>query len=135
MKTQSWSVMLVLLVLGLGWWQQDMIKHWFKPQPAEETMTTPPATQTELYSWVDKDGTTHYSDAAHVKGAKKVIVDTAKITPLKPPVVLKPATTTEDKQQQQSQPIQTHGLHELAIEMQQAQKKLKEAKEQQTLNQ
>lgn len=71
---------LVVVVLGgsAGWHYRETIKAWLNPPPSA---SHPADTPDVLYSWVDKEGVTHYSQEPAGKG-KRIEYDGSRITPV-----------------------------------------------------
>lgn len=71
-------VLLVVAVAGSsGWYYRETIKAWLNPPPSADH---PDATPDVLYSWVDKDGVTHFSEKPG-KG-ERLEFDGGRITPV-----------------------------------------------------
>lgn len=62
---------------GSGWYYRETIKAWLNPPPSADH---PDATPDVLYSWVDKDGVTHFSEKPG-KG-ERLEFDGGRITPV-----------------------------------------------------
>ena len=75
------SGLLVLLVLagGAGWHYRASIQAWISPPVSAGNPAKVPDV---LYSWVDKDGVTHYSQQPSKKTAQRVEYDGSRITPV-----------------------------------------------------
>lgn len=91
--------LLVLLVVagGTGWHYRASIKAWISPPVSAENPAKVPDV---LYSWVDKDGVTHYSQQPSKKTAQRVEYDGSRITPVDvveaPLLPTEPEATGED---------------------------------------
>ena len=118
--------LLVLFVAGIGLyavhpaWLQRFL-------PREE----PPAAHIDVYAtWVDADGVRHFSDQPR-EGGEKVVVDTGRIGRLEPlPPAEKPA---QAKAAPDAAPADGSSLTRLSREMQEAQKKIREARMRQSM--
>lgn len=62
---------------GSGWYYRETIRAWLNPPPSADH---PDATPDVLYSWVDKDGVTHFSEKPG-KG-ERLEFDGGRITPV-----------------------------------------------------
>lgn len=79
----------------LGWEYRVQLKAWLVQQvpaaakvgqPEASSPSTPPATQTPVYVWKDKDGQLHVSnEAADAGKGSLTVIDTSKTTPMAPP--------------------------------------------------
>jgi hypothetical protein len=117
----DYSVIAVVVMGGLAWWQQDTLKqHWQKLRPS----SAPVATQTTVYTWTDKNGTVHYSNTPDNKNAKTSTVDTGKISRLEP-------LPQKETNKQENKLL----LEEVREEMIQNRNKMQDAREKQLMQQ
>lgn len=69
------GVLVVVVLAGsAGWHYRATIKAWISPSPSARAPDV-------LYSWVDKEGVTHYSQEPTAKG-KRLEYDGSRITPV-----------------------------------------------------
>lgn len=85
--------LIALLASGtaFGAWmeRQQLLKYW------QAYVMPPPPVQTRVYAWQDQAGVWHYSQTADDRRARPIMIDTARITPIKPPSTAPQAAPTD----------------------------------------
>lgn len=84
----------IVLAGGAGWHYRETIKAFLSPPPSASHPADNPDV---LYSWVDKEGVTHYSQEPGKK-AQRIEYDGSRITPVEvvEAPVLPPAPATDE---------------------------------------
>ncbi len=93
MQINSVVIIAIVAAVGGAWMERETLKKYWQQQFPSQIE----ATQTQIYSWKDSDGTMHYSSHADDKRAKEMTIDTARISRLEPLPAKKEETKKEAK--------------------------------------
>lgn len=121
MQINGVIIIVIVAALAGAWLERDTLKkHWQQQFPSQQIE----ASQTQVYSWKDSDGTMHYSSHADDKRAKEMTVDTARITRLEPLPPKKDAAKEQGKLM----------IMEMREELERNRDKMQQAREKQVMN-
>jgi hypothetical protein len=130
MKKWAGVIVVGFVAVGLaGWYFRGHLRASVSvaPQPAEAVVQQKPAIQQKpdvLYTWVDKDGVTHYEQEPG--RGERVVFDGTRITPLvtPPPSPRRKIETTTNTVKERT----GEGLHKLRNELEAGAQRMREAR-------
>lgn len=121
-------LVLVMLLVGVlawtGWHSRDRLQAALTPTQTPAAQASPVRTPDVLYTWVDKDGVTHFEQAA--KKGVRVEYDGSRLTPL--PAVEAGQLARFEKAAAEVKGAAEPGLHQLRRELVQGAERMRESR-------
>lgn len=125
-RTATVAIVVAVVLAGAGWQYRDRLLGAWQARNPPPSAAAPMASPDVLYSWVDKDGVTHYEQRSGQ--GQRVEYDGSGITPLNKPDPAAVERLREAAGDKDEEEAPAEGLMGLRQELQQNARKMQAAK-------